>query len=142
MTAEEAGEESEVDLPFASHYLGTHKLGVNRVNNGKRRGKGRIFQEGNAMVLKASVSEGPYRLEISGIVKPKSKQEFQLEGQFNGVPNLAWRGEVPAKHSTRGTFTFRATKGRKFWRLYEVDGLECVCNDKCGNEFCYIDLAF
>jgi hypothetical protein len=137
-----AGEEAEQSIPFEAHYLGKHMLGVNRVNDGKRAGKGTIVREANALVLQASVKEGAFYLDISGVVRPVSKTEFVLDGQFTGIPDLSWRDEAPSKHSTQGSFTFRATKGRKFWRLYEVDGVECVCNDNCGNEFCYIDLSF
>ena len=137
-----AGEESEATIPFASHYIGKHKLGVNRVNDGKRNGKGQILREANALVLQASVKKGAYYLDISGIVEPVSKEEFVLDGQFSGIPDLSWRDLPPKKQSTKGRFTFRATKGRKFWRLYEVDGAECVCTDDCGNDFCYIDLSF
>jgi hypothetical protein len=41
---------------------------------------------------------------------------------------------------TVGKFIFRVTKGRKFWRLYQVNGQDCVCDDNCGNDFCYVDI--
>lgn len=141
-TAASAGEEADKAMPLESHYVGKHKLGVNRVNHGKRNGKGEIVREANALVLQASVKKGEYYLDISGIVNPVSKTEFVLDGQFSGVPDLSWRQVAPAKQSTTGKFTFRATRGRRFWRLYEVDGVECVCDDNCGNDFCYIDLSF
>ncbi len=136
------GEEGHVEIPFEKHYSGRHKLGVNRVNSGKRTGKGRIFREVSVLVLDASVKEGPYSLQISGIVTPISKTEFSLEGRISGTPNLNYKDIAPAPQTTEGTFLFKATKGRKFWRLYEVDGKECVCDDNCGNDFCYIDLGF
>ena len=141
-SAELAGEEAEEDIPFEKHYVGNHKLGVNRVNDGKRVGKARIFREANALVLKASVKKGEFSLKLSGTVKPVSKEEFVLDGVLTGVPDMSWRKVPPTQHTTKGKFTFRATKGRKFWRLYDVDGVNCVCDDDCGNEFCYIDLSF
>tara|TARA_R110002073_G_scaffold320759_3_gene496432 strand:- start:64876 stop:65466 length:591 start_codon:yes stop_codon:yes gene_type:complete len=141
---EDSGEEEEahLDIPFESTYLGKHKLGVNRVNSGKRNGKAEIFREANALVLTAEVAQGPYRLAVNGIVKPVSKTEFVLDGMLRGVPNLNFAGKPAKEVTTEGSFTFRATKGRKYWRLYDVDGEECVCQEGCGNEFCYIDLSF
>ena len=141
-TAEAAGEEAELEIPFEKHYVGKHKLGVNRVNDGKRNGRARIFREANALVLEAGVKKGKFSLELAGIVKPLSKEEFVLDGTLSGVPDMTWDNQAPTEHQTKGQFTFRATKGRKFWRLYEVNGVDCVCDDNCGNEFCYIDLSF
>lgn len=136
------GEEAHKDIPFESDYVGKHKLGVNRVNDGKRTGAGEIFREANALVLTAEVENGKYRLAVNGIVKPVSKTEFVLEGMLRGVPNLEFAGKPAMEVTTEGSFTFRSTKGRKYWRLYDVDGEECVCGEGCGNEFCYIDLSF
>lgn len=141
-TAESTGEEAEKAIPLESHYLGEHKIGVNRVNAGKRNGPGKIFREANALVLQASVKNREHHLDISGIVEPVSKDEFVLDGYLRGVPDLSFRKIPPAEQTTQGRFTFRTTKGRTYWRLYEVDGVECVCNDNCGNDFCYIDLSF
>lgn len=139
---EAAGEEQHLDIPFESHYVGKHKFGVNRVNDGRRNGKATIVREANALVLQAKLTKGVYEAKLFGIVKPISKTEFVLDGELSGVPNQDYRGIAPTKKLTKGKFTFRATKGRKFWRLYEVDGKECVCNDDCGNDFCYVDLSF
>ena len=136
------GEEKAKKIPFEKHYVGKHKLGVNRVNSGKRVGEAKIFREANALVLEAKVEKGLYHLSLNGIVSPVSKKEFVLEGTMTGAPDTSFRGEEPTERTTEGRFTFRATKGRKFWRLYEVDGKECVCNDGCGNDFCYVDLSF
>jgi hypothetical protein len=55
---------------------------------------------------------------------------------------MAWAGEPPRERTTKGRFTFEATGRRRFWRLYQVDGRDCVCDDNCGNDFCYVDIEF
>jgi len=125
-----------------AYYLGVHKVGVNRVGDSRRTGRAEIVREGNALVLRASLVKPPFRMELSGRVIPESRKKFVVEGELSGVPDMRWAGEDPTPRSTRGRFTFEATKGRKYWRLYEVDDQECVCQEQCGNDFCYIDIDF
>ena len=103
-----------------------------RAGLGSRRG--RKFVSG-------SVRRGPHKLSLSGFVTPHGKREFVLDGVISGVPDLSWR-DVPATPvRTSGRFTFRVKGARPYWRLYQVDGKECVCQDNCGNDFCYIDVG-
>jgi len=127
---------------FDEFYVGRHGLGVNRVNDGARTGRLMITRNGDHLELEGSVSKGPFDLEINGDVVPLSDKEFRLVGTIAGTPDMSWAGEAARRRETKGTFTFRSTKGRKYWRLYDVDGTECVCTDDCGNDFCYIDVGF
>ncbi len=129
--------------PLQDHYLGTLRLGVNRVTDGRRTGIATISKaDDDRLRLQGSVRKGRYSLKISGTVEPVSERKFHLQGQISGVPDLSWRDEAPRARKTVGRFTFEATKGRRYWRMYKVNGRDCVCHDGCGNDFCYIDLEF
>jgi len=121
-------------------YLGTHALGVNRVSYQRRCGTVQVTKQNGVLQLVGKAEEGAYNIAISGTIEHQSAEQFTLTGELSGIPNMAWADEAPRQRHTRGRFTFRATKGRKFWRLYQVDGVECVCNESCGNDFCYIDI--
>jgi hypothetical protein len=73
-------------------------------------------------------------------VLPASPERFVLEGRLAGVPDMRWAGEQPTARETRGRFTFEVKKGRSFWRMYQVNDRDCVCDDGCGNDFCYVDV--
>lgn len=121
-------------------YLGKHELGVNRVSAKRRCGSVTVVEREGALVLAGEGREGAFELQLSGTIEHVSDSEFVLDGVLRGTPDMRWRDEPLRERETRGKFLFRATKGRKFWRLYEVDGRACVCQDGCGNDFCYIDI--
>jgi hypothetical protein len=121
-------------------YVGTHRLRVNRIPGREWTGTVTITKEGGALRLAGSLHHGQHFLELSGTVEPVSARKFHLDGELRGVPDMSWADEAPRERMTRGRFTFEATGKRRFWRLYQVDGQECVCNDNCGNDFCYIDV--
>ncbi|MET0284812.1 MAG: hypothetical protein ABW352_10090 [Polyangiales bacterium] len=121
-------------------YAGVHGLGVNRVSGKRRPGTVTFSQSADGWQVRGEAREGPYYLQLDGSVTRVDDRELVLEGQLRGIPDMSWMDEKPRERSTKGTLTFRATKGRKFWRLYEVDGHDCVCMDGCGNDFCYIDI--
>jgi hypothetical protein len=123
-------------------YLGTHRLRVNRIPGRDWTGTVTIEKEGGALRLAGSLRRGAHHLALSGTVEPETARKFHLDGELRGVPDMAWAGEPPRERTTRGRFTFEATGRRRFWRLYQIDGRECVCNDGCGNDFCYIDIEF
>lgn len=124
------------------HYVGKHKLGVNRVTDGARTGSVEIVRKEGRMVLSGAVRRGDHYLEISGTVEPVSRTKFFLDGEISGVPDLSFMDKPLAVQTTRGRFLFEAKFGRKYWRMYEVDGQDCVCWEGCGNDFCYIDIEF
>ncbi|HEY7370681.1 MAG TPA: hypothetical protein VIF57_00790 [Polyangia bacterium] len=123
-------------------YVGTHRLRVNRIPGRDWAGTVTISRQGGALHLEGGLRRGEHHLELSGTVAVESPRKFQLDGELRGVPDMAWAGEAPRERITTGRFTFEATGRRRFWRLYQVDGRECVCNDDCGNDFCYIDIEF
>ena len=123
-------------------YVGTHRLRVNRIPGREWTGTVTITREGGALRLAGSLRHGPHYLELSGTVEPETQRKFHLDGELRGVPDMAWADEPPRERTTKGRFTFEATGRRRFWRLYQVDGRDCVCNDNCGNDFCYIDVEF
>ena len=124
-------------------YLGTHRLRVNRIPGRDWAGTVTITkQQGGGLRLEGSLRHGPHHLELSGTVEPETTRKFHLDGELRGVPDMAWAGESPRERTTKGRFTFEATGRRRFWRLYQVDGRDCVCDDNCGNDFCYVDVEF
>jgi hypothetical protein len=124
----------------ADIYSGTHKLGVNRVTDMARVGSVRISQRDGGLFLEGRVQRGKHWLELSGKVMPDGDKKLDLIGTIRGVPDMAWNDEAPRERTTEGRFTFYVRKGRPYFRLYEVNGRECVCDDNCGNDFCYIDI--
>jgi hypothetical protein len=124
----------------APRYAGQHALGVNRVSTQRRPGTVQFTQSADGWLVRGEAREGPYYLQIDGAVTRVDDRELVLQGELRGVPDMRWMDEPPRERSTKGKLTFRATKGRKFWRLYEVDGKDCVCMEGCGNDFCYIDI--
>ena len=124
----------------ANRYLGVHPLGVNRVGMQRRSGHVVITRREGALYLEGEARREPYFLRLSGSVERIDARELVMRGQLSGVPDMSWADESPRERTTSGTFTFRVTKGRSFWRLYEVDGKPCVCDDGCGNDFCYVDI--
>lgn len=121
-------------------YTGAHKLGVNRVTDMARIGTVRFSQRDGALYLQGRVERGKHWLELSGKVVPDGPKKFDLIGTIRGVPDMAWAGEAARERTTEGRFTFYVRKGRPYFRMYEVNGRECVCDDDCGNDFCYIDI--
>lgn len=122
-------------------YSGTHKLGVNRVTDMARVGTARFTRRDGALFLEGRVKRGAHWLELSGEVEPEGPTRFVMTGSIRGVPDMAWAGEAPRERNHEGRFMFEVRKGRPYFRLYEVNGRECVCNDDgCGNDFCYIDI--
>ncbi len=127
------------DPGLDKYFVGVHSFAVNRVNGFRRTEEASITTQGEKLLLSANVRRGQHYLELNGEVHPVSREEFYLVGKIKGVPE-AIRGSYPMQE-VEGVFTFRATKGRRFWRLYEIDGIEDVCNER-RNLFCYIDIGF
>ena len=125
-----------------ANYIGTHRLRVNRIPGREWTGTVTITKQGGALHLEGSLRHGQHYLELSGTVEPETARKFTLDGELRGVPDMAWAGEQPRERTTKGRFTFEATGRRRFWRLYQVDARDCVCDDNCGNDFCYIDVEF
>jgi hypothetical protein len=73
-------------------------------------------------------------------VEPRSERAFELIGTIEGVPDMAWAGQPLRERRSEGRFRFEVRKGRPYFRLYEVNGRACVCQEECGNDFCYIDI--
>ena len=123
-------------------YLGTHRLRVNRIPGPEWTGVVTITKQGPTLSLSGGLRSGPHYLELSGTVLPVSSRKFLLDGELRGVPDMAWAGEPLRERYTKGRFTFEATGRRRYWRMYLVDGHDCVCGESCGNDFCYIDIEF
>jgi hypothetical protein len=121
-------------------YAGTHKLGVNRVTDMARVGTATFSRKGNSLELEGRVARGKHWLELSGSVQPEGPKQFILTGVVRGVPDKSWAGEAPRERQTEGRFSFEVKHGRPYWRLYKVNDVPCVCDDECGNDFCYIDI--
>lgn len=136
-----------LSLPAAAHgepreqrFVGVHALGVNRVSDKRRSGTVTVTQRDKSLYLEGAARGEPYYLELAGTITRIDERVLELEGELRGVPDMRWADEAPRPRKTVGKFTFRVTKGRKFWRLYQVDGRDCVCDDGCGNDFCYVDI--
>lgn len=123
-------------------YRGKHSFGVNRVNDGRRAGIARVEKQEESLWLSAEMKKGPYSIALEGTVHPVNRREFILEGTLSGKPDLSFKQDTIDHKETKARFLFRATGKRQFWRLYEVNGVDCVCWDHCGNDFCYIDIGF
>lgn len=121
-------------------YSGAHKLGVNRVTDMARVGVARFSKQGDELHLEGRVERGAHWLELRGRVESQSPSSFVLVGTIRGVPDMTWADEAPRERNTEGRFTFEIRKGRPYFRMYEVNGRACVCDDDCGNDFCYIDI--
>lgn len=121
-------------------FVGVHALGVNRVGDKRRSGSVTVTRRDKSLYLEGAARSEPYYLELAGNVTRIDERVLELDGELRGVPDMRWADEAPRVRKTVGKFTFRVTKGRKFWRLYQVDGRDCVCDDDCGNDFCYVDI--
>ena len=127
--------------PLQSYYLALHWLAVNRVGDRPVRTLSVTLKQGQVHVS-GRVSSGRYSLSITGVLIPKNKKEFVLDGTISGIPDMSWNDEPERRRETKNRFLFQAKMGRKFWRLYKVGDSDCVCDDNCGNDFCYIDMGF
>jgi hypothetical protein len=106
-----------------------------------RVGVARFVRRDGALFLEGRVERGAHWLELSGKVEPQGPTRFMMTGTIRGLPDMAWANEAPRERNHEGRFMFEVRKGRPYFRLYEVNGRECVCNDDgCGNDFCYIDI--
>jgi hypothetical protein len=122
-------------------YSGTHKLGVNRVTDMARVGTARFTRRDGALFLEGRVERGAHWLELRGTVEPQGPNKFTMTGTIRGVPDMTWANQAPRERNKDGRFMFEVRKGRPYFRMYEVNGRDCVCNDDgCGNDFCYIDI--
>lgn len=139
IAAEPAPGEAPAQKPL-DIYSGAHKLGVNRVTDMARTGIARFSTKGGALQLEGRVARGEHWLELSGRVEPDGPSKFVLIGSIRGVPDMSWANQAPRERNTEGRFTFEIRKGRPYFRMYGVNGRECVCDDGCGNDFCYIDI--
>jgi hypothetical protein len=93
-----------------------------------------------ALVAEGRVARGPHWLSLRGRVEPRGERAFELIGTIEGVPDMAWAGQPLRERRSEGRFRFEVRKGRPYFRLYEVNGRACVCQEECGNDFCYIDI--
>jgi hypothetical protein len=121
-------------------YAGKHKLGVNRVTDMARVGSAEFLRRDGKLELHGNVGRGKHFLEFSGYVEPAGPKKFVMIGQMQGAPDMAWKDEPLRERRTKGRFTFEVRHNRPYWRLYEVNGVPCVCDEGCGNDFCYIDI--
>ena len=127
---------------FDNFYVGKHAFGVNRVNEGERTATATIEKKDGSLFLVGEVRSGSRYLYIEGEVYPVTQKEFFLDGYFIGKPDsLMGTTEPSAPQRVDGHFKFVATKKRRFWRMYEINGEDEVCSDKV-NKFCYIDIGF
>lgn len=126
---------------FDDGYLGEYGFGVNRVNDGRRSARATISGGPGALHLHATVAKGRFDSTIEGAVQPISDREFVVIGSLSGTPDLRWDGKRPKPQSTEGRFTFERSGRRSYWRLTRVDDRRCICNDGCGNDFCYVDIG-
>ena len=124
----------------AAPYRGQHKLGVNRVTDMARTGMVTFALRDGDLIAEGRVARGQHWLSLQGKVEPRGERAFELVGAIEGVPDMAWAGEPLRQRRTEGRFLFEVRKGRPYFRLYELDGRECVCQADCGNDFCYIDI--
>jgi hypothetical protein len=121
-------------------YRGSHRLGVNRVTDMARTGTVTFEERDGSLSVEGRVARGPHWLALRGRVESRGAQAFDLVGTIEGVPDMKWAGEALRARRTEGRFRFEVRKGRPYFRLYQVNGRECVCHDRCGNDFCYIDV--
>ncbi len=124
------------------YYVGIHDLRVNRVGDSLKVGSASVTSVDGILHLTGSLHSGSYYLDLSGRVEPVSQRKFLLNGEISGIPDLSFRNAAPQVLRTAGKFMFEATMGRRYWRMYQVNGRDCVCDDGCGNDFCYIDVYF
>jgi len=116
------------------------RLGVNRVDFDQLSGTVKVRTRGGLPYLTGKVSEGASWFSIQGTVHRIDARSFDLIGSFEGLPNDFPENSIgPIR--TEGRFRFEARMGRRYFRMYQVNGVDCVCDDNCGNEFCYIDIA-
>lgn len=146
------------NLPFSyssqleRYYLGVHALRVNRINDAETIGSAEISRTNGRLEIfgkvQTNANDTPLnwgkdrKFYIGGVIYPISKTKFVLEGGIKGTPDKKFANEPYTLYKTKGRFLFEATKNRKYWRLYEVNGKDCFCGEGCGNEFCYIDIGF
>ena len=115
-------------------------LGVNRVDFDQLSGAVNVETRNGVPHLSGKVEQGSSWLSIQGTVDRIDARTFDLVGSFEGVPKWAPDGRIGPRR-TVGRFRFEARAGRRYFRMYQVNGVDCVCNDNCGNDFCYIDIA-
>ena len=132
--------ETGIDNSPERYYLGRHDLRVNRVGDSWG-GSVNITSTDGTPRLVGAIRSGAYYLELSGTVELIGPRQFFLTGEISGIPDLSFRNAAPKVGRTVGRFMFNAYPGGGFWRMHSVNGVNCVCDDNCGNDFCYIDIA-
>jgi hypothetical protein len=121
-------------------YLGTHTFKVNEVDGA--RGKAKITEaKDGALTITASVKASPVNYcDLEGTVEVVDQKKFIVHGKISGRPSFQNDGKFT---EMTGAFGFEVRKGRKFWRMYTVNGEECPCNGPCHvNNFCYVEVHF
>lgn len=126
---------------FDDFYVGAYGFGVNRVNDGKRNATATIHKENGRLEIHASIEKGPHSLQLDGVVQPVHEKEFVVYGSLKGTPDLAFMDKAPTAQESSGEYRFWVKKGRKYWRLMQVDGKDCDCGEDCGNDWCYVDVG-
>ena len=71
-------------------------------------------------------------LAIEGIIEPVSEKELTFTGKILTRVSYLYGGETCAKE---GTFTFKATGNRKYWRLQQMQNCDGISVD-------YVDIYF
>jgi serine/threonine protein kinase len=85
------------------------------------------YQDGNKS---KGECDGCY-LKINGVIKKITDKELQFNGRIESSVNHIQNGLPCIKE---GTYTFKSTQGRRYWRLQEMDGCEGVTD--------YVDIYF
>jgi serine/threonine protein kinase len=92
------------------------------------------YQDGNKKskmeIVETGECDGCY-LKIKGVIKKITDKELQFTGRIESSVNHIQNGLPCIKV---GTYTFKSTQGRKYWRLQEMDGCEGVTD--------YVDIYF
>jgi hypothetical protein len=119
-------------------YLGSHLFKVNEVDGARGRAKITADKNGGLRIAASVKASASNFATLQGRLKIISAKKFTVTGTLVGRPSFQNNRRFS---EMKGTFGFEVRKGRRFWRLYTVNGKQCPCNGPCNvNPFCYVDV--
>lgn len=110
--------------------VGKHKIRLQWLN---KTGVAEIFEENGILKIKGEHLEKDGHLKVNGEVKYINDKELIITGTVSTQSSIVNNGEVCKRE---GSFNFKSTKGRKYWRMQQMSNCE-------GNRVVdYVDIFF
>ena len=116
----------------AKAIIGSHSFGLQWIDGV---GKAKITEHEGRLKIQGKYQKSEDYIEIDGYLEYVNAKELIFDGIIKSKVSYINSGEECIKD---GTYTFKSTKNRKYWRLQEMAN----CEDNGNGSVDYVDLYF